>query len=293
LLSLSPLAAAEKSASRGASAKGPKEDAQDEFQTHYQAALQQYKKEHYEQALAEFQQAYDLDAQPRVLYNIGQLHRKLGHTRLAIDSYEQYLRTNNDLTPVQRDELQHVINELRGTDPEFEPGPSPLLPVAKTAQAGPAKAGRFMANIGIGAGIGLNYPQLEAALQLEAGYSVLKNGNGYLIVPLQFHVSSTLRLLMIPVGFQYDIKLPVRGLYIGVRGSLGYAVGFADGNAAPYVVNATQVTHWGVFAPEANLKYIIKGRVNLGIQPVSFPVLFNTANVVAYYRPTLFAGATF
>jgi tetratricopeptide (TPR) repeat protein len=266
---------------------------QDEFQIHYQAGLQLYKKESYDEALIEFQKAFDLDALPSLLYNIGQLHRKLGNNRQAIDAYELYLRTDPDLTAQQREDLQHVINELRGADPALEPAPAPLVPVPAKAGAAAQKAGRFMANFGIGFGAGLNYPQLEAVLQLEAGYSVLKNGNGYVLIPLQFHLSDSLRLIMIPVGFQYDFKLPVNNLYVGLRGSLGYAVGFADGAAAPYVMNGAQVTHWGLFIPEANLKYVVKGRVNLGLQPVSFPVLFNGSGAVAYYRFLLFGGANF
>jgi tetratricopeptide (TPR) repeat protein len=290
LLSLSSVMAAERSAGRGSSAKNSEKD---EFQVHYQAALQLYKKENFDQALAEFQKAYDLDPLPRLLYNIGQLHRKLGHNRLAIDAYELYLKTDPDLSPKQREELQHVVNELRGTDPALEPAPAPLVAVPTPVVLPSTKSGRFMANFGLGFGFGLNYPQLEAVLQLEAGYSVFKNGNGYLIVPLQFHLSDSLKLIMIPVGFQYDFALPVRNIYVGLRGSLGYAVGFSDGTAGPFVINGAQVTHWGVFIPEANIKYVIKGRVNLGFQPFSFPVLFNSSGAVAYYRLMIFGGANF
>jgi tetratricopeptide (TPR) repeat protein len=75
---------------------------QDAFQLHYQAALALYKKDQLEQALAEFKAAYELDALPRLLFNIGQLHKKLGHTKQAVDAYELYLRTDPDLTLKQR-----------------------------------------------------------------------------------------------------------------------------------------------------------------------------------------------
>ena len=43
-------------------------------------------------AIEAFQRAYDLRQLPRLLLNIGQAHRKLGHAREALESYRLYLR---------------------------------------------------------------------------------------------------------------------------------------------------------------------------------------------------------
>src|SRR5438105_15656164 len=85
------------------------------------------------------------------------------------------------------------------------------------------KPGPFMFNLKLGGAFGVaagNYTDTfvggynQFALQLEAGFAVTPDRNGYIVVPLQFQFSPTVISVYLPVGFQYDIKMPLKGLYI-------------------------------------------------------------------------------
>ena len=71
------------------------EDERD-FQEHYQRAMLLYRRNILRGALREFTAAYALNPLPRLLYNMGQLQRKCGDYRDAIESYELYLRTETE-----------------------------------------------------------------------------------------------------------------------------------------------------------------------------------------------------
>lgn len=78
--------------------------------THYTAGLQHFNLSEYEQALLEFKEGYRSKADPVFLFNIGQCHRKLGHTDEAITFYRSYLREAPDAK--NRKEVEHRIEEL-------------------------------------------------------------------------------------------------------------------------------------------------------------------------------------
>jgi len=69
---------------------GPKEDAQ----THIQKATAAHEAGDFNLALTELEAAYALDAQPDLLYAIGQVHVKLANCPVAITYYEKFLATN-------------------------------------------------------------------------------------------------------------------------------------------------------------------------------------------------------
>ena len=51
-----------------------------------------YDLNHFREAYDEFEQAYLLEQDPALLYNMGQCQRKLGHTEDALHFYKTYLR---------------------------------------------------------------------------------------------------------------------------------------------------------------------------------------------------------
>lgn len=203
--------------------------------------------------------------------------------------------------------------------------PTEPAPAASAAQGQPTppaqaadKAGRFMANLKIGPAV-LAYPTfssgvtlVQAALIAEFGFAVTPNRNGYLLFPLGFQLSPGSSLITIPVGFQYDVPLPVRGLYLTPRGIVGYTAAissgtFCSGSSGLSCTSTTFVSHLGVVIPEIGVKYIIKGRFHVGFDPFSLPIYFGgsdgcnasgtvctkSAAAVVFYRLLFYGGINF
>jgi hypothetical protein len=84
-----------------------------DFRQHYEAALRLYDHGQFEGAIKEFQAAYTLKQLPRLLLNIGQTHRKLGHARDALGFYEFYLRVEPNPKPEIKAELTTYIAQTR------------------------------------------------------------------------------------------------------------------------------------------------------------------------------------
>lgn len=142
-----------------------------EFRQHYEAALRLYDGGQFEGAIKEFQAAYALKQLPRLLLNIGQAHRKLGHARDALGFYEFYLRVEPNPKPEIKAELTTYIAQTRmlleaaermradqkGDPSATEPTPGPASP----SSGGPSPAGQPAA-AGVG-GIGATPAPAPAA----------------------------------------------------------------------------------------------------------------------------------
>ena len=76
----------------------------------YESGVRHFDLSEYDQALGDFKEAYRNKPDPVFLYNIGQCHRKLGHTDDAITFYQSYLRRAPDAK--NRDEVDRRIAEL-------------------------------------------------------------------------------------------------------------------------------------------------------------------------------------
>ena len=62
------------------------------FQEHYDRGVKLYGERDYGQAIEEFQAAFAIRQLPRLLFNMAQAHRKLGHAGEALGLYQRYLR---------------------------------------------------------------------------------------------------------------------------------------------------------------------------------------------------------
>ncbi len=92
----------------------------DEFRVHYQLAVELYRARDYAAAIPEMQRAYKLKPVARLLYNLGQAHRKLSQPREAITYFELYLQTDS-LVPAEIDaEVRGYLIELRALLAEQE-----------------------------------------------------------------------------------------------------------------------------------------------------------------------------
>jgi len=85
-----------------------------EARKHYETGLQLTRDEAYEAALAEFERAYQLAPNFRILYNIGGIHRQLNDFAGALRALEQYLAEGGTSVPAaRRGEVQKDVDVLR------------------------------------------------------------------------------------------------------------------------------------------------------------------------------------
>lgn len=161
------------------------------------------------------------------------------------------------------------------------------------------KVGRFMFNLKIGPSLcayfaapgmisGSCNGSHMGALVLDFGWSVLPNKNAYVLFPLQFQFRPDFSHIIVPVGFQYDIALPVKGLYVYPRAFIGYVAALSKTLSGQSITS-----HLGVFTPEFGVKYIFGGRWNVGAELFSLPMYFNTDGAQIFYRILFYGGANF
>ncbi|PSM31699.1 hypothetical protein BVG81_004030 [Haliangium sp. UPWRP_2] len=83
------------------------------FKEHYEKGVSLYEAGNFEGAITELQAAYALKQLPKLLLNIGQAHRKLGHAKDALGFYEFYLRVEPNPKPEIRTELERYIAQTK------------------------------------------------------------------------------------------------------------------------------------------------------------------------------------
>jgi tetratricopeptide (TPR) repeat protein len=89
-------------------------DSEADAQAHYASGVQLYGQERYEPALIEFEQAYRLQGDPRLLFNIGQIQYQLGRYSEALVTLRELLQRGGDKVPLERRlEVQRELEELR------------------------------------------------------------------------------------------------------------------------------------------------------------------------------------
>lgn len=164
------------------------------------------------------------------------------------------------------------------------------LAYAENAEAaGGRKPGPFMANLKIGPAINLDTPPgaHQFALELEFGVALDHAHNLYLSFPPQFQFGSDVITINLPISIQYDVELPVRGLYLYPKFNLGGAI--FTGSGVPSAQGALTIQ------PEFGLKYLIVDNFHIGFEPISLPMyLGNTHDAFGIqYRLFFYGGANF
>ena len=104
-------------------------DLKDRAREHFDAAELHYSSDRFQEALAEYQEAYGLFPQPGFLFNIAQCYRNLGRPADAISYFESYLAQSPDAP--DRASVEGLIEELRHTPPR----PPPPEPTETATQA--------------------------------------------------------------------------------------------------------------------------------------------------------------
>jgi hypothetical protein len=83
------------------------DNATEQARQHYASGTKQYDMGHWDEAIAEFEKAYDLRPDPSFLYNLAQAHRRKGDLKRALDLYKNFaLKLPKGQ---QRDEVEEKI----------------------------------------------------------------------------------------------------------------------------------------------------------------------------------------
>lgn len=147
------------------------------------------------------------------------------------------------------------------------------LATPSTAHAieGKEKAGRWMFNIRIGAAANLGcgryyrgycdgYRAAQFVLSPEVAVALDRGYHAYLGIIPQFQVGDRFTIINVPLTFQYDIELPVKGLYIYPKVNAGYSRHIeSDGN-------------YFMIEPAVGIKYQFHKNVHFGGEPLGFPM---------------------
>jgi tetratricopeptide (TPR) repeat protein len=112
-------------------------DAEAEARVHFQKGMAAFELGKFQEALAEYERAYELAPLPGFLFNIGQCHRNLGNHAKAIFSFRLYLRKKPEAR--NREAVGTLISELEAKQraearrkkarvPVFVPESRPVVP---------------------------------------------------------------------------------------------------------------------------------------------------------------------
>jgi tetratricopeptide (TPR) repeat protein len=125
-----------------ANAEPPSRAARAKAEAHYRAGEDYHRRGKYQQAVAEYQAAYDLAPLPLLLFNIAQAYRLGGDKRNALSYYERYLAAEPDgrsatQASLHAEALRKAIAMEEAQRPPPEP-PPPEPPPASEPVVAPA-----------------------------------------------------------------------------------------------------------------------------------------------------------
>jgi hypothetical protein len=175
---------------------------------------------------------------------------------------------------------------------EVPPGPSgPII-------AGPytPKVGRFEFNFKLGPSIALQ--ALSGAFgtaEFNLGIAVDRDRRFLITVsPTVNFIAAPLVLFTFPVGVQYDFQISrvSPNFYIYPALSAGYAL-LVVGGGSTGGGSFSGTGNLGVIQPTFGVKYVYRGRINIGFEPVSIPIIFSTNGAGALWRLTGYVGLVF
>jgi tetratricopeptide (TPR) repeat protein len=120
-------------------------DPEGDAQGHFKRGVKLYNLGHFQEAIPEFEKAYDLDPQPILLFNIAQSHRQNGNKERALFFYRRYLEEEPNVT--KRADVEQRMKALSQSleqenkqkqKPPTEVSPPPPTPPTTTPAPTPA-----------------------------------------------------------------------------------------------------------------------------------------------------------
>src|SRR5688572_20927887 len=113
------------------------ETAAEAGKAHFERGVKQYNLGRFPEAIVEFEQAYDKDPAPILLFNIAQSHRQNGNKERALFFYRRYLEQAPD-APNRADVEQRQKDLVQSLQEEKELKQKPPTEVASASGAGAA-----------------------------------------------------------------------------------------------------------------------------------------------------------
>ena len=100
--------------------------------SHFQAGASHYEAGDYEEALGEFQRAYEISARPELFYNLSLAHQQLGNLDQAVEFLSRYLNETEDIP--NRTNLERRLENLRERQTASTATPTATTPPQPTAE---------------------------------------------------------------------------------------------------------------------------------------------------------------
>jgi hypothetical protein len=154
-----------------------------------------------------------------------------------------------------------------------------LLALSVPIQAFAAeKAGRFSGTLKIGPAIQIDDAPTQFSLSPEFGIALDRDYNAYLGLAGQFQFGDRFTTIAIPLFFQYDIELPVKGLYLYPKVNAGFWYA-ATGDVPGFMLE-----------PVFGVKYQAHKNFHVGGEPLGIPMYMGDGFFSAQYHFYAFAG---
>jgi len=116
------------------------QSASDSAQQHFDRGAKLYNLGHFQEAIPEFEKAYELDTSPIFLFNIAQSHRQLGNKERALFFYRRYLEQAPNAA--NRDDVERRMKDLQSAlQQEGEGKPKPPTDVPPPRGGGTGEGG--------------------------------------------------------------------------------------------------------------------------------------------------------
>jgi hypothetical protein len=227
-----------------------------ESQAHYARGKTAYDLGRFDEAVLEFERAYEIKPNPALIFNLAQAHKQRGDAARAVFYYRRYLSLAPE-TP-NRASIEQRIEELSRADAEPgvpAQGDAIVAEDRRTRARFGAAAGPVLVNLGEGPEVPTQ-PSLfiEGAFGLRLPGFELELGAGFGAMPLPYSFAMTERktALLTSALAQVGVRRKIRP-DLWVRAQLGGGVqaltGLRSGN--PFVEGAQAST--GLFMPQLRL----------------------------------------
>lgn len=140
------------------------------------------------------------------------------------------------------------------------------------------KAGRISGTLKIGPALNIDDTETQFSLSPEFGIALDKDYNAYLGIAGQFQFGDRFTTIAVPLYFQYDIELPVDGLFI-----------YPKVNAGIWYHTQSETAGF-MLEPAFGIKYQAHKNFHVGGEPIGIPMYMGEGFFAAQYHLYILGG---